>query len=79
MLLGAGLPILPGLAGRVKSYAERLLSFPDVGALSEDDAAKALQDPAKAAKVSFEPRALKEVFRLTRGYPYFLQEWGYQA
>lgn len=22
---------------------------------------------------------MKEVFRLTRGYPYFLQEWGYQA
>jgi hypothetical protein len=22
---------------------------------------------------------LAEVFRLTKGYPYFLQEWGYQA
>jgi len=22
---------------------------------------------------------LKEVFRLTQGYPYFLQEWGYQS
>jgi len=78
-LLGAGLPILPGLAGESKSYAERLFSFPDIGALSEADAAKALRGPTKAAGVHFEKDALKEIFRLTRGYPYFLQEWGYQA
>ena len=32
------MPILPGLAGESKSYAERLFSFPDIGALSEADA-----------------------------------------
>lgn len=79
VLLGAGLPILPGLAGESKSYAERLFSFPEIGALSEADTAKALRDPALAAGVDFEPEALREVFRLTRGYPYFLQEWGYQS
>ena len=79
VLLGAGLPILPGLAGESKSYAERLFSFPDVGALSNEDAAKALREPALAAGVAFEAPALTEVFRLTKGYPYFLQEWGYQA
>ena len=79
LLLGAGLPILPGLAGESKSYAERLFSFPDIGALSEDDAAKALREPALAAGVKIEQDALKEIFRLTNGYPYFLQEWGYQA
>jgi hypothetical protein len=78
-LLGAGLPILPGLAGESKSYAERLFSFPDVGALSEIDAARALREPALAAGVIIDPDALREVFRLTKGYPYFLQEWGYQA
>jgi len=79
VLLGAGLPILPGLAGQAKSYAERLFNFPDVGALSEEDAARALRDPAHAAGVIFEDGALQEVFRVTRGYPYFLQEWGYQS
>ena len=79
VLLGAGLPILPGLAGEAKSYAERLFSFPEVGALSETDAARALRDPAQAAGVVFEDEALNEVFRVTKGYPYFLQEWGYQA
>lgn len=79
VLIGAGLPILPGLAGESKSYAERLFSFPDIGALSEPDAAKALRDPAQASGVVFEAPALAEIFRLTKGYPYFLQEWGYQS
>ena len=79
VLLGAGLPILPGMAGESKSYAERLFNFPDIGALSEAESAKALREPALAADVDFEEMALKEVFRLTKGYPYFLQEWGYQS
>jgi hypothetical protein len=79
ILLGAGLPILPGLAGDSKSYAERLFNFPDVGALTSADAAKALRDPALAADVLFDETALAEVFRLTQGYPYFIQEWGYQS
>src|SRR5665213_3750609 len=78
-LLGAGLPILPGLAGASKSYAERLFSFPEVGALSKADASKALREPALVAGVVFEDDALEEIFRLTKGYPYFLQEWGYQS
>ena len=79
VLLGAGLPILPGLAGESKSYAERLFSFPDVGALSEPDTSRALQDPVKQYRVEFDETAVREIYRLTQGYPYFLQEWGYQA
>jgi hypothetical protein len=79
VLVGAGLPILPGLAGESKSYAERLFAFPNVGALSASDAARALQEPARVAGVSFSQAALDEIFRLTKGYPYFIQEWGYQA
>ncbi|MHB9022362.1 MAG: AAA family ATPase [Halothiobacillus sp.] len=79
VLLGAGLPILPGMAGESKSYAERLFNFPNIGALSQADTAKALQEPAQEAGVAFEDAALDEVFHLTKGYPYFLQEWGYVA
>jgi hypothetical protein len=53
--------------------------LPFFAASSGADAAKALQDPAMAAGVSFKPSALDEVFRQTQGYPYFVQEWGYQA
>lgn len=79
VLLGAGLPILPGLAGESKSYAERLFNFPAIGALSEADAIKALRDPTKAVGVEFDEQALRKIFRLTKGYPYFIQEWGYQT
>lgn len=79
ILLGAGLPILPGLAGESKSYAERLFNFPNIGPLSEPDARRALQDPVKAVGVEFSADALAEMARVTQGYPYFLQEWGYQA
>ena len=79
VLIAAGLPILPGLAGESKSYAERLFSFPDIGPLPKADAIKALNDPVVAAGVAFAPAALAEIFRVTKGYPYFLQEWGYQV
>lgn len=78
-LVGAGLPILPGLAGDSKSYAERLFNFPPVGPLPESDSERALQDPVQEEGVEFEPDALHAIFELTQGYPYFLQEWGYQA
>ncbi|TWT92935.1 MULTISPECIES: ATP-binding protein [Pirellulaceae] len=79
VLLGAGLPILPRLAGDSKSYAERLFNFPQIGALDREDAAKALQQPAADSGIAFTESALEEVFRLTHGYPYFVQEWGYQC
>ena len=79
VLMAAGLPTLPGLAGNSKSYAERLFSFPRIGRLSEMDAFQALQDPVKKDSVFFEDDALHEIFRLTEGYPYFIQEWGYQT
>lgn len=79
VLLAAGLPVLAGMAGESKSYAERLFNYPDVGALSEADASMALRDPARNVGVEFDDDALQEVFRLTHGYPYFIQEWGYQS
>jgi hypothetical protein len=79
VLVGAGLPILPGLVGDSKSYAERLFTFPPIGPLTEPDAGKALQDPVKHEGESFEAAAVSEIYRMTHGYPYFLQEWGYQA
>jgi len=77
LLIGAGLPQLVGLTGKSKSYAERLFEFPEIGALNEHDAKNALLLPVRKEGVSFEPTALDEIYRVTKGYPYFLQEWGY--
>lgn len=79
VLLGAGLPILTRLAGESKSYAERLFEFPVIGPLTSVDAEKALQDPVARAGVAFTNDAIEEIYRLTQGYPYFIQEWGYQS
>jgi len=79
VLVGAGLPILPRLAGDSKSYAERLFSFPIIGPLKPEDAGRALTDPAEEEGAAFEPEAVDAIVKLTQGYPYFIQEWGYQA
>ena len=79
VLVGAGLPQLVALAGRSKSYAERLFQFPEVGALEPIDAAEAVQEPVQEQGVRFTEAALQEIILQTRGYPYFLQEWGYQS
>lgn len=76
VLVGAGLPTIPGLAGEAKSYAERLFSYPRVGRLKQEDAHAALREPAAQEGVIFEEDALEYVFKQTQGYPYFLQEWG---
>jgi hypothetical protein len=79
VLIGAGLPQLVALAGRAKSYAERLFQFPELGPLQPEDAVAALQEPVMEENVRFTDEALQEVIIQTQGYPYFLQEWGYQA
>lgn len=76
--VGAGLPILPGLAGNAKSYAERLFRFPEVGALSCEDSIRAIRTPFAVANVCLEELAAKRIYEIAHGYPYFLQEWGYQ-
>jgi hypothetical protein len=78
-MIGAGLPQILGLAGSSKSYAERLFRYPRIGALTEDDARLALSHPAEEEGAAFEADALAEILRITERYPYFLQQWGYDA
>ena len=75
-LIGSGLPQLVGHAGAAKSYAERMFSFPEVGPLPPDAAARAVEAPAKRLGVTYSRAALDGILRITECYPYFLQEWG---
>ncbi len=79
VLVGAGLPQLPGQMGRAKSYAERLFAFPFIGPLDATAARDALEVPAAALGVRYEPAATEAIITATEGYPYFLQEWGKHA
>lgn len=76
LLIGAGLPNLPGKAGNAKSYSERLFQFPRLGPLREDEAKEALVIPAERAGVEFQESALNRIVAASEGYPYFIQEWG---
>lgn len=78
-LVGAGLPQLAGQMGRAKSYAERLFVFAQIGPLPPDAARAALANPIKAEDCDITDDAVDQVLSVTRGYPYFLQEWGKQC
>ncbi len=77
-MVGAGLPILPALAGEAKSYAERLFTYPVVGALSREASVLAIRRPFSDAGLRITDDAAETVYRRSGGYPYFIQEWGYQ-
>jgi hypothetical protein len=79
LVFGAGLPQIASLSGDAKSYAERLFAYPRVGALPEDAAIAAVRNPIEEEGERISNEALSAIFAETRGYPYYLQEWGYQA
>src|SRR5690606_11964504 len=77
--VGAGLPQIAELAGDAKSYAERLFKFPKIDSLGDEDARLALTEPARSEGVEYETDAVELAIDITRGYPYFIQELGYQV
>ncbi len=79
VLIGAGLPQLRAATGRAKSYAERLFEFPEVGPLGDEAARLAISKPVEDAGVQITKQALDVIVQETRGYPYFIQEWGKAA
>ena len=79
MFFGAGLPQIAGMSGNAKSYAERLFDFPPVGPLDDTAAISAINQPIEDEGELISDAALLEIFAKTEGYPYSLQECGYQS
>ena len=79
MFFGAGLPQVAALSGDAKSYTERLFNYPPVDALDNPAATAAIRQPIENEAESISNDALRIIVVRTHGYPYFLQEWGYQA
>ena len=75
-MVGAGLPKVLGRAGKAKSYAERVLEFPQIGALSAEDTSRAIAKPVQDEGVQVDADVCPAIDSRTQGYPYFLQEWG---
>lgn len=76
VVIAAGLPKIIQIAGKVKSYAERLFSYIPIGALDKPAAYLALTKPAEQVGFTYTDSAAQEVYRVTEGYPYFIQEYG---
>jgi hypothetical protein len=76
IVVGAGLPHLPVALAASKSYAERLFRYASVDRLPREMADRAWRVPAAEEGVDFEDEALDELYRLTDGYPYFVQAYG---
>jgi hypothetical protein len=79
VLIGAGLPQLVGNMGRSKSYAERLFDFPEIGALSREDAATAIVEPIEREGERIAKTAVNEIVDRAAGYPFYIQIWGYHC
>lgn len=79
ILIGAGLPQLRALLGQAKTYSERLFEVKEIDALDSAAAKDALIQPAQEKNVEFTESALDAIMEKTRGYPYFIQEWGKHA
>ncbi|MET0839001.1 MAG: ATP-binding protein [Marmoricola sp.] len=76
IVVGAGLPHLPVALAASKSYAERLFRYVVVDRLPREMAERAWTLPAASEDATYEPKALDELYRLTDGYPYFVQAYG---
>jgi hypothetical protein len=84
-LIGAGLPTLPGLMASAKSYAERLFTYPEIGALPPHKARAAISEALvgltfpDGAQPTIDDAALDRIERFADGYPMFLQAIGKHA
>jgi hypothetical protein len=76
IVVGAGLPHLPVALSASKSYAERLFHYRVVDRLPRAEADRALLIPASTEDVGYDEEALEALYRLTDGYPYFVQAYG---
>ena len=79
IMFGAGLPQIAALSGNAKSYAERLFDFRTIGPLGANASQRALREPIADEDEAITEEALQVIYTITRGYAYFLQEWGYQC
>jgi len=79
MVFAAGLPQIAALSGEAKSYAERLFTYRQIGPLENLAARAAIYEPIKEEREDIDEDALQQIVAETEGYPYFLQEWGFQS
>lgn len=74
MIVGAGLPKIYKMLSEEKSYSERLFLYKEIGSLTEEQSRKAIVEPAKKFNVTYTEDSIKEIIKITKGYPFFIQQ-----
>ena len=75
MVIGAGLPKIYKMLSDEKSYSERLFMYREVGSLGYEQAEKAITEPVKKFEVEYSKEAIDKIIDITKGYPYFIQQF----
>lgn len=78
-IIAAGLPNLPRVLTKARSYAERLFDYRSIDRLSEKDTAAGFQETVATEGRSFSDSALARLVKDSQGYPYFIQTYGEAA
>lgn len=55
-------------------YPERLFVYKEIGSLEETQAREAIEKPAEKMHVRYTDDAVTKIIRLTKGYPFFIQQ-----
>ena len=75
VIIGAGLPKIIKMLSDIKSYSERLFSYKHIGALEYDQSKNAITEPAKKFDVEYSDEAIDKIIKITKGYPFFIQQF----
>ena len=76
-IIGAGLPKILINVTESKTYAERMFAFVEISSLDYKDAKNAIVNPGKPFNITYTEEALEEIYKITEGYPYFIQQFCY--
>ena len=76
-IIAAGLPKILVNMTESKTYAERMFAFVEISFLEYKDAKNAIVNPGKPFDITYTEEALKEIYQITEGYPYFIQQFCY--
>ena len=75
MMIGAGLPKIYKMLSDEKSYSERLFIYKEIDSLKEEQARQAITVPAEKFGVSYTEQAIERIIEVTKGYPFFIQQF----
>ena len=74
MIIGAGLPKIYKMLSDEKSYSERLFMYKKIDSLTDEQSAKAIEEPAKKFNIIYAHEATNKIIEITKGYPFFIQQ-----